>query len=108
VERDPARVAAHDLDDQRPLVALGRGVEPVDRAHRDVHRRVEPERVVRGAEVVVDRLRHADDPDARVVQLRGHAERVLAPDRDQPVDPVALQVLGDALDPALLLERVGP
>ena len=37
-------------------------------------------------EVVVDRLGHADDVDARLGELAGHAERVLAADRDQRVD----------------------
>jgi len=31
VQRDPASVAAHHLDDQRPVVRLGGGVQPVDR-----------------------------------------------------------------------------
>ena len=46
VQRDPAGVPAHHLDDQRPVVRLGRGVQPVDRLHRDVDRGVEAERVV--------------------------------------------------------------
>ena len=61
VEGDPAGVAAHHLDDQHAVVAVGRRVQAVDRLHRDVDRGVEAEGVVGGAEVVVDRLRHADD-----------------------------------------------
>ena len=99
VERDPPRVAAHHLDDQRPLVALRGRVEAVDRAHRDVDRGVEAERVVGGAEVVVDRLRHPDDVDPGLVQPPGGAERVLAADRDQPVDARLLEVRGDPLGP---------
>ena len=86
VQRDPAGVPAHDLDDQRAVVRLGGRVQPVDRLGRDVHRGVEAEGVVGGAEVVVDRLRHADDLHAVVVQLRRDAEGVLAADRDQRVD----------------------
>ena len=71
VEGDPAGVAAHHLDDQHPVVAVGGGVQAVDRLHRDVDRGVEAEGVVGGAEVVVDRLRHADDVHAvLVVQAR--------------------------------------
>ena len=99
VQRDPAGVAAHHLDDQRAVVALRRGVQPVDRLHRDVHRGVEAERVVGGAEVVVDGLRHADDLHARLVQPRRDAEGVLAADRDQRVDAEAGQVVGDPLQP---------
>jgi hypothetical protein len=57
VQRDPAGVPAHDLDDQRAVVRLGGGVQPVDRLHRDVDRGVEAEGEVGGVEVVVDRLR---------------------------------------------------
>ena len=66
VQRDPAGVPAHHLDHQRAVVRLGGGVQPVDRLHRDVDRGVEAEGVVGRAEVVVDRLRHADDVDAQV------------------------------------------
>ena len=53
-------VATHHLDDHHAVVALGGGVEPVDRVGRDLHRGVEPERVVGRRQVVVDRLRHPD------------------------------------------------
>ena len=103
VEGDPAGVAAHHLDDQHPVVAVGGRVQAVDRLHRDVDRGVEAEGVVGGAEVVVDRLRHADDLDAvLVVEARRRAQRVLAADRDQPVDAGGLQVLGDPLRAAVL------
>ena len=109
VEGDPAGVAAHHLDDQHPVVAVGGGVQAVDRLHRDVDRGVEAEGVVGGAEVVVDRLRHADDVEAVLaVQARGGAERVLAADRDQPVDPGRREVRGDPLGAAVDRERVGP
>ena len=108
VEGDPAGMAPHHLDDQHALVALGGRVQAVDRLHRDVDRRVEAEGVVGGAEVVVDRLRHADDPDAALgVQSRGDAEGVLTADRDQAVDPFLRQVCDDPLGAAVLLEGVG-
>ena len=72
VQRDPAGVATHHLHDHHAVVRLGRGVEAVDGVGGDLHRGVEPERHVRPAEVVVDRLRHADHRQAvRAVQLRG-------------------------------------
>ena len=109
VDGDPARVAAHHLDDQHPVVAVGGGVEAVDRLHRDVDRGVEAEGVVGGGEVVVDRLRHADHVQAVLgVEARGGAEGVLAADRDQPVDPGRRQVGGDPLGPVVDGERVGP
>ena len=106
VEGDPAGVAAHHLDDQHPVVAVGGRVQAVDRLHRDVDRGVEAEGVVGGAEVVVDRLRHADDRQAVLgVQARGRAEGVLAADRDQAVDPGRRQVRGDPLRPAVRRRR---
>ena len=107
VQGDPARVAAHHLDDEHAVVRLGRGVQPVDRLHRDVDRGVEAEGEVGGVEVVVDRLGHADDVDAEVVQLGRDTERVLAADGDQRVDAEVGEVLLDLLDAALDLERVG-
>ena len=104
---------AHHLDDQRPVVAFRRGVQPVDGFHGDVHGRVEAEGVVGGAEVVVDCLRHPDDRDPLFAQAGGHAERVLAADRDQRVDTQAGQVVLDPLDAvataaARVLQRVRP
>ena len=87
VERDPAGVPAHHLDDHDAVVRLGGRVQAVDRLGRDRDRGVEPERVVGAVEVVVDRLRDADDREAVLrVQLRGDAERVLAADRDERVE----------------------
>ena len=87
---------------------LGRGVQPVDRLHRDVDGGVEAERVVGGIEVVVDGLGHPDHVDADLAQLGRDAQRVLAADRDQGVDGQVMQVGDDLLDAALDLERVGP
>ena len=69
VERDPARVAAHHLDDHDAVVRLGGRVQPIDRLGRERHRRVEPERHRRLGDVVVDGLRHADDGNAALVEL---------------------------------------
>ncbi len=106
VEGDPSGVPAHHLDDQGALVALGGGVETVDCLHRDVDGGVEPEGVVGGAEVVVDRLRDADQLNAPLQERGGDAERVLTPDRDQSVHPGGREVLEDPLSAPVLLQRV--
>ena len=107
VERDPAGVAAHHLDDHDAVVRLRGRVQPVDRLGRDGDGRVEAERVVGAVEVVVDRLRDADHREAVLrVQAGGDAERVLAADRDERVQPFALEVLEHVLDAAVDLERV--
>ncbi len=114
VQRDPAGVPPHDLDDQRAVVALRRGVQPVDGLHRDVHRGVEAERVVGGAQVVVDGLGHPDHLDPGLVQPRRGAQGVLAADRDQRVDAERGQVVLDPLHPGpaararAVGQRVGP
>ena len=58
---DPAGVAAHHLDDHHAVVRLGGRVQAVDRLGADRDGRVEAEGVVGAGEVVVDRLRDADD-----------------------------------------------
>ena len=64
MQGDPAGVAAHHLDDDDAVVRLGGRVQPVDRLGGDRDRRVEAEGVVGAGEVVVDRLRDADDGEA--------------------------------------------
>ena len=88
---DPARVAAHHLDDDHAVVRLGRGVQAVDRVGGDLHRGLEAEREVGAREVVVDRLRDADDVDPLVDQPARDAQRVLAADRDQRVELARLR-----------------
>ena len=97
---DPAGVAAHDLDDHHAVVRLRRRVQAVDRLGADRDGGVEAEGVVGAREVVVDRLRHADDRQpVLVVQARGDAERVLAADRDERVEPVRERARGRGSTP---------
>jgi hypothetical protein len=106
---DPACVAPHDLDHHHAVVRLRGGVEAVDRVGRDLERGIEAEGEVRGPEVVVDRLGHAQDRQVvLVVEARGSAERVLAPDRDQAVEVEALERLADTGRAVVALEGVGP
>ena len=67
-------------------------MQPVDGVGGDLHGGVEAEGDLGGGEVVVDRLRHADDRDALAVELVGDAEGVLAADRDERVDALGLSV----------------
>ena len=108
MKRDPAGAPSHHLDHQDPVVALRRRVQAVDCLGRYLQRGVEAERDVGGAEIVVDRLRHADHVHAFLVELVGDAEGVLAADRDQPVDVELGEGLADALHAVVPLVRVGP
>jgi hypothetical protein len=106
VQGDPAGVPSHHLDDQRAVVRLGGGVQPVDGVHGDLHGGVEAERVVGGAQVVVDGLRHADDVEAGRGQLGGDAQGVLAADGDEGVDTELVEVAAHRLDAVLDLHDV--
>ncbi len=85
VQRDPPRVAAHDLDDEDALVRLGGAVQAVDGLGGDGHGRVETERRLRVRQIVVDRLGHADDGLALVAEAGRDAEGAVAADRDERV-----------------------
>ena len=101
VERDPADVATHDLDDHAALVGLRGRADAVDGLRGDLHGRVEAERVVGGVEVVVDRLRHAHDLEAGVGEPLGGGEGALSTDRDERIHADAIErglhVLGAAV-----------
>ena len=71
VERDPAGVAAHDLQHHDALVAVGGGVQPVEGVHHRGDGRIEAEGHGRGLKVVVDGLGHADDRDAVAFEFAG-------------------------------------
>src|ERR1043166_6303719 len=58
--RDPAGLAAHQLDQEYATVRLGRRVQAVERFGRNVDGGVEPERLIRSVDVIVNRLRAAD------------------------------------------------
>ena len=79
VGRDPAGVAAHHLDDHHAVVGLGGRVQPVDRVGDDLDGGLEAEGHLGAAEIVVDRLRHADDGHA--VARAGAARRRACPRR---------------------------
>ena len=85
VQRNPPGVAPHHLDDQDPLVRFGRRVQPIDRVGRERDRGIEPETVRRADDVVVDRLRHADDRHPHPAELVRDGQRAVAADRDQRI-----------------------
>src|SRR5436190_167769 len=99
---DPADVAAHHLDDHHPVVRFRRRVQPVYRLRRDEDRGVEAERVIGRREVVVDRLRNADDREVvLLVEPRCDPERVLAADRHERVETLFPGRLQDPFDAAV-------
>ena len=107
VQGDPSRVAAHDLHHHHPFVGPRGGVQPVQRLHHPVDCGVEPEGVVRSADVVVNGLGHAHDLSACVVELLGHTQRVVSAHGDQGVDVHLGQVLLDDLEAVFHFAYVG-
>ena len=94
MQGDPAGVAAHHLEHHDPLVTGGGGVQPVEGVGGAGHGRIEAEGEGGAAEVVVDRLGHAHDRHAVLVELLGDGERAVAADADQPPDAELPQRVG--------------
>ena len=110
LEGDPPGVATHHLDDDHPAVRRRRGEQPVDALRGEAHRRVEAERLDRLVEVVVDRLRHADDAQAGLVETLGDVQRAVAADRHEGVDVAdgeQLDELVGAIDLDVASRRAG-
>ena len=107
VDGEPAGVAAHDLDDDHAVVGLGRGVQPVDRVRRDLHRGLEAEREVRGARSLSIVFGTPTTGMPSSCSLPGDAERVLAADRDQGVEALGLHRRLDLVQAVLDLVDVG-
>ena len=100
-------MAPHDLHHHHAVVALGGGVQAVDRVGGDLHRGVEPEGEVGAREVVVDRLGHPDHAHAVLgVQAAGGAEGVLAPDRHEGIQAQALEARQRGLGGVVVAEGV--
>ncbi len=100
VQGDPPDVATHDLGDHAPLVGVARRAKAVHRIGGDVHGGVEPERVVGGAQVVVDRLGDAEDVDTVLPKAVGRGERAFTADGQDAVDARILERPSDVLGSA--------
>ena len=98
VERDPAGEPPHHLDHHHAPVALGRRVQPVDGHRHAVDGGGEPEGEDGAADVVVDRLGHADDGDPVPVHLLGDRERAVTADDHQGVEAERLHALARGVE----------
>ena len=105
VQRDEPGVAAHHLHHDHAVVTLGGRVQLVDRLERRVDRGVEAERRDRAADVVVDRLRHADDLHSLVAELLRDGQRPVAADRDDRVDSEPRRVFDQLVGAILAHDR---
>ena len=75
-----------------------RRVQPIDGVGREADRRVEPERVRRPDDVVVDRLGDADERDAHLRELVRDRQRAVAAEHDERVEPHPVEHLDDAVE----------
>ncbi len=107
VGRYPARVAAHHLDDHHAVVRLRGRVQAVYGLHDGVDSRVEAEGEVRAVEVVVNRLRYADEVESVLVPhvARGAQGSFAAAD-DERVHSYALPSLKYAPRKVVAVVRV--
>jgi len=87
-EGEVAAVAAHHLDEERPAVGGGGGLEAVDGLQGHVEGSVHPNRDLRAGEVVVDRGRHADDGEPHPGELVSAGLGAVPSDHDQGLDPL--------------------
>src|SRR5512138_3447679 len=81
VKRNEPGMTAHYLHHDHSVMTLCCRMQLVDRLDRSVYCGVETERRNRAAHVVVDRLRHSDDPEPAPYQLQRDAESPVSADR---------------------------
>ena len=85
VQRQPAGLVAHDLDDEHARVGKGGRMDGVDDLRGNVHRRLEAEGQLRPPQVVVDGLGQRDDVHAVLAQQVRSLVRTVAAENDQAV-----------------------
>ena len=76
---------------------FGGRVQAIDGVGREADRGVEAETARRPVDVVVDRLRHADQTHAPLVELVGDSQRAVAADADERVELHLLEHLHHAV-----------
>ena len=87
-EREKARIAPHDLDDEQAIVAACGVPKLHDRLERRIDGRIEPDRFVRSGDVVVDRPGNPDHRDAFLRKRQRPPERTVSSDDHESVDVV--------------------
>src|SRR2546423_5504750 len=94
VSGDPTGVSPHHFDDHHAVMRLGCGVQAVNGLHHGVDGCVEAEGEVCADEVVVNRLRYADERETVFVpNVARCAQSPLAADDDEGVECMALPSL---------------
>src|ERR1043166_1842078 len=102
VQRDPARVPPHELNDEDPVVALGGAVDLVERVGRSADRGVEAEGGFGAGHVVVDGLGHPDDGDPLAEEPVRDGQAPVAADRHEGVEMVLVEGVDQVLAAVVL------
>ena len=87
IEGEPARLVAHDLDEDGPAVAVCGGVHLAHALCSDLRRRIEPEGEFRTPDIVVDGLGQPDDVAALGREHGSRLVRARAAQRYKAVEP---------------------
>ena len=95
-----ARVATHDLNDGASLMRLHRVAQAVDGLDSGIGGRVIADGIVGADNVVVNRSRNTDDRNALFCKLYQPAERAVAADGDNAVQPKQLAGRGGLFLPS--------
>src|SRR3569833_3826626 len=88
---DPAGIAPHHFADNNTVVRVGSGVQAVDGFSGDHNRGVKAEGLVCAADIVVDRLRHANSVDAVLGKKERDGLSVIAAESNESGDLVQLE-----------------
>ena len=91
-ERDPAGIAAHDLNHHDAVVRFGGSVNFIDGVGGGVQRGIEAEGDFGGRNVVVDGLGHTHHIDSFLKELERDFLRAIAADDDERVEPKLVEV----------------
>ncbi len=97
MEGDPSRIPSHDFDDDDAPVRLRSRVQSIDGIGGKAHRRVESKAARRSDDVVVDRLGHADEGNALLVELVRDGQGAVAADADERAKARPLEHLHHAV-----------
>src|SRR5437868_9973006 len=90
IDGDPTGISPHDLENHYAAVALRRAVQAIDGIGRTSNGRIEAKRHHRRRQIVIDRLRDADNRDSMLEHLLRDRQRAITADRYQADQPKLL------------------
>ena len=98
IQRQPARLVAHDLNHHAPPVRGGGGMDAVNHVGGDIHGGVEAEGKIRAVNIVVDGLGQADHVQPLLAEQVGRFVRAVAAQRHQTIQLHLLVICLHRLD----------